>query len=155
MKELERRGKLSGEGEKYMSGLILLLIAVILIAAGEGKTVLWVAGAVLVLLVIGSVFGKNKKPSSSEKNRTRIDHPHYISEDEHECPACGARFRKASMVCPHCGIRFTGTRTDDSEYDDELEEELWMDEMDGRRRAVTEDGQEIQAAFESADSVSI
>ena len=124
------RNAFPGKVIRDMSGLILLLIAVILIAAGEGKTVLWVAGAVLVLLVIGSVFGKNKKPSSSEKNRTRIDHPHYISEDEHECPACGARFRKASMVCPHCGTRFTGTRTDESEYDDELEEELWMDEMD-------------------------
>ena len=52
-----------------------------------------------------------------------IEAPEDTAGQQVECPACGARFRKASMVCPHCGIRFTGTRTDESEYDDEVTEE--------------------------------
>ena len=90
----------------------------------------WVAGIILVLLIIASASGKDSETSSSDKATIRIDHPHYVSEDEYECPACGTRFRKESMVCPHCGLRFTGTRTDGREFDDEFDEELWMDEMD-------------------------
>ena len=92
---------------------------------------IWIAGIFLALIGLGTLFGGKKNGrASSERPRTRIDHPHYSSEDEYECSVCGTRFGRASMVCPHCGVRFNRTETDHEEFDEDLDTELWLDEMD-------------------------
>ena len=92
------------------------------------STWIWIGLGVLAVCLLGS----KGKPSGGKISGkpTRINHPHYISNDEYECSVCGARFNRALAVCPRCGARFIGSRTDDDEYDEELEEELEMDEWD-------------------------
>ncbi len=50
----------------------------------------------------------------------RIDHLHYIDLDEYECPACGVRFRKNTMVCPKCGTRFDSRTEEDDAFIEEM-----------------------------------
>ena len=81
-----------------------------------------IAGAILAAIV-----GSGKKDTGSGKP-TRIDHPHYFEEDDHECSVCGTRFRGKSMTCPKCGTKFTGTKEDDGEFMEEMV--IWDDEDD-------------------------
>ena len=79
----------------------------------------------IILLWICSGLGKGKdaKNTGSKGKPTRIDHPHYFEEDDHECSVCGARFRGKGMTCPKCGAKFIGTKEDDEEFIEEME--LW------------------------------
>ena len=77
-----------------------------------------IAGAILAVVV-----GSGKKDTAFKGKPTRIDHPHYFEEDDHECSVCGTRFRGKSMICPKCGAKFSGTREDDGEFIEEME--LW------------------------------
>ena len=61
----------------------------------------------------------------------RVRIPHLIEDDEYRCNTCGARFRKDIRKCPSCGVLFTGTVTDESEYEDEEEEMEAWDEEEG------------------------
>ena len=92
----------------------------------------WIAVGIGVLVVC---FGSRKSTEgtdSGEKGSVlRIDHSHYYDANEYECFACGKRFLKESMVCPRCGARFTGTRTDNTEYEEEMMEEDDWDEEEG------------------------
>ncbi|MBR5959801.1 MAG: hypothetical protein IKZ98_02305 [Clostridia bacterium] len=81
-----------------------------------------IAGAILA-----AVVGSGKKSTASKGKSTRIDHPHYFEEDDHECSVCGARFRGKGMICPKCGAKFTGTKEDDGEF---MEEMVIWDEDD-------------------------
>ena len=80
-----------------------------------------IAGAILAAIV-----GSGKKGAGSSGKPTRIDHPHYFEEDDHECSVCGTRFRGKGMTCSRCGAKFTGTREDDGEFIEEME--LWDDD---------------------------
>ena len=93
--------------------------------------------AFMGIAVLAAVCGLKQSPgargsgSRSDRNKEilRIDRPHYYDPDEHECSACGTRFREDTMVCPGCGARFTGTKADEEEYTEEwLEEEEWDEE---------------------------
>ena len=85
---------------------------------------------VIILLWICSGLNtdKDKKKVDSKGKPTRIDHPHYCEEDDHECSVCGTRFRGKGMTCPKCGAKFSGTREDEGEFVEEME--LWEDEDD-------------------------
>ena len=117
-----------------MGFVVWLVILAVLIACGW-STALWVYVVLSALLLMAAVAGgprkaKSGRPAGTGKAVTRIDRPHYISDDEYECSVCGTRFKRASMTCPRCGVRFNRTETKEDEYDDELEEELEMDEWD-------------------------
>lgn len=75
-------------------------------------------GAVLLALFSG---GKAKRTPSSHAQPFRVDHPHYLSDDESECSVCGARFPDKVMVCPKCGAVFGTATTDDTEFIEEME----------------------------------
>ena len=98
-------------------------------------TVFWLLLGFFVVFTVYTVrsAGRGKsvpRSSGGQKETLRVDHSHYLDSDDYECSACGARFRKKSMVCPRCGARFTGTKADDTEYDEELDEMLEWDEED-------------------------
>lgn len=117
-------------------GELILLIIMIYWLATDTKTALWVIGGVIVLAIIGSLFGGkngNKKNSTgfSGKPRIRIDHPHLIESSDYECSICGRRFGKNQMSCPYCGVRFTGTKEDFEEFDEEEDEWAAWDEEEG------------------------
>ena len=82
------------------------------------------------LLCLGSKGTAGKKSAGAQGKATRIDHRHYIDEDDYECSVCGARFRKGTMVCPSCGAKFVGTRVDEDEFEEEMMEEEDWDEDD-------------------------
>ena len=86
--------------------------------------VIWI---VIGAVVLAALFG-GKKNTASRGRPTRIDHPHYYDEDDHECSVCGARFRGKGMVCPKCGARFEGTKEDDGEFIEEMV--IWDDDDD-------------------------
>ena len=85
------------------------------------STFIWIVVGVLVLAALGG--GKSRTTSGNSGNRqpSRIDHPHYFSEDESECSACGARFPGKEKACPRCGARFASSREDDGEFMEEME----------------------------------
>lgn len=92
------------------------------------SAVIWIIVAVAVLAAFA---GGGKNGNKGKGGKARIDHPHIITDDEYECPACGRRTGKKSPVCPFCGLRFEGTKTDYTEFDEEEDElEAW-DEEDG------------------------
>ena len=90
--------------------------------------VVWIllGSAAVVLLAGRSRNGRQKNASAEEPKR--IDHLHYMEEDEYECPACGARFTRDLMTCPACGARFSGRTEDDTAFIDEMI--FWEDEDD-------------------------
>ena len=84
--------------------------------------------AFLVLLIAGAGGKQNgKRPAKP----CRIDHPHYITDDESECSACGARFSKKLSTCPRCGVAFDSVKKDEDEWYDEFDEECAWDEEEG------------------------
>ena len=89
---------------------------------------IWIGLGILAVCLLGS----KGKPSGGKNTGKpiRIDHPHYITNDEYECGNCGSRFDRALTACPHGGVRFTSRMTDEDEFDEELEEELEKDEWD-------------------------
>ena len=95
--------------------------------------VVWIMIGVIVL---AALFGKQKEektpPAAGKGAAVRVDHTHYIDADEYECSACGARFSKKSAVCPRCSARFSGTREDNTAFEEELLEiEDWEEEEEG------------------------
>ena len=96
------------------------------------SAVFWIAVGIGVLAVC---FGSRKSTEGTFSGKKgsvfRINHTHYYDANEFECSACGKRFQKKSMVCPHCGAHFTGTRTDNTEYEEEMMEEEEWDEEEG------------------------
>ena len=115
---------------KIMFYLLLIFMAVVLVVAGYGHVVYCAAGILAIKLLWSLLSQRTRISSSSERLRPRIEHPHYLSENEYECGICGKRFSLPLAVCPYCGVRFNCKDTDDREYDDELDEELDMDEWD-------------------------
>ena len=107
-----------------MDEIILIIIAIVLAANGD-YTFFWIFGGIIVLALIGSLFGKGSGSSSHERPRTRIDIPHYYDADEYVCTICGTRFHSDTMTCPHCGVRFNNTKTDDRAFLEEDDEEEW------------------------------
>ena len=126
----------------------LLIIIMIFLAVHGDYTLLYFVGALCGLALISRFFsGRNagKKSVGSAvsdaadtrdrhpgtfRTAARIYHPHYISEGDYECGSCGARFDHEEDVCPVCGVRFERVEEDKLEFDEELEEELEMDEME-------------------------
>ena len=89
-----------------------------------------VIGIVLLGLLSGGSKNSGRRTGGSG-GAARIDHPHYITEDESECSVCGARFPDKLPVCPRCGARFGTAETDEREWDEEFDEECDMDEEEG------------------------
>ena len=83
-----------------------------------------VIGIVFLALLSGSKGSSGKKASSGKP--FRIDHPHYMSDDESECSVCGTRFREKVMECPKCGARFKATKEEDDEFIEEMV--IWDDD---------------------------
>ena len=90
------------------------------------SAVFWIVIGVIIFCALAD-SGKKRNASTKEKP-TRIDHPHYFEEDDHECSVCRTRFRGKSMTCPKCGTRFAGTKEDDREFMEEMV--IWDDEDD-------------------------
>jgi len=77
---------------------------------------------VIGAVVLGALFGgKNSGKKTASGQPFRIDHPHYIDDDDCECSRCGARFKEKVMECPRCGARFGMAREDDLEFIEEME----------------------------------
>lgn len=113
-------------------GELFLIIIVIFLAANGDYTLLWFAGGMLVLVFIASLFSQNgKRTVSHERPRVRIDHPHYLSEDESECAICGKRIPAYVSSCPNCGVRFNDSKEDEEEWDEEFDEMESWDEEEG------------------------
>ena len=91
----------------------------------------WILISVLLLALLSG--GKRRKTTASTAQPFRVDHPHYMTEDESECSACGARFSSKHSVCPRCGARFTGAVPDEDEWYEEFDEECDMDEEENGR----------------------
>ena len=79
----------------------------------------WILISVLLLALLSG--GKRRKTTASTAQPFRVDHPHYMTEDESECSVCGARFKDKVMVCPRCGARFGTATMDDGEFIEEME----------------------------------
>ncbi len=112
-----------------MAGLILAVIMIVLAVNGDW-TLFYIAGAMVVLVIVFALFSKNGKSTEAGRENTLVYRPHYITDDEYECGNYGERFSRSASVCPRCGARFGRTEKNEDEYDDELEEELEMDEWD-------------------------
>ena len=114
-------------------GELILIIIIIFLAANGDYTLLWIAGGGFVLILVASLFSGigGKKTVSHERPRVRIDHPHYMTEDESECTICGRRIPAYASSCPNCGVRFNASREDEEEWDEEFDEECAWDEEEG------------------------
>ena len=114
-------------------GELILIIIIIFLAANGDYTLLWIAGGGFVLILVASLFSGigGKKTVSHERPRVRIDHPHYMTEDESECTICGRRIPAYASSCPNCGVRFNASREDEDEWDEEFDEECAWDEEEG------------------------
>ena len=71
---------------------------------------------VVALIVLAALFGGKGKRAPQAPHR--IDRPHVIDPDDHECSVCGRRFRENTMKCPHCGARLVSRVTNEDEFDD-------------------------------------
>ena len=83
----------------------------------------------IVGAILAAFLSSGKKSTVSKGKPTRIDHPHYFEEDDHECSVCGTRFRGKGMTCSKCGDKFTGTQEDEGEV--VVEMDIWDDGDDG------------------------
>ena len=119
-----------------MAELFLVILFIYLLVKNPTSTLLW-AGGIIAFIAVAAVlekkFGKGRTGlrGNTERPRTRVYHPHVISDDEYECGVCGRRFSRDLTACPYCGVRFNHTETDEEEFievEDELES--W-DEEDG------------------------
>ena len=90
---------------------------------------IWIAFIILIILVIA---GSGRKGNRNRQTKPyRIDHPHYITDDESECSVCGTRFSKKLASCPRCGTQFDSAETDEEEWYEEFDEECAWDEEEG------------------------
>ena len=90
---------------------------------------IWIALIILIILLIASTGNKGNR--NRQTKPYRIDHPHYITDDESECAICGARFSKKLLSCPGCGVRFDSVEKDEEEWYEEFDEECAWDEEEG------------------------
>lgn len=90
-----------------------------------------VLAVVVVLALLAAVAGKGKQPDRHKAGAYRIDHPHYMTDDESECSVCHASFRYKASSCPRCGVRFESVKSDEEEWDEEFDEECAWDEEEG------------------------
>ena len=92
------------------------------------SAVIWILiGAAVLAALCGGRKGTGARGAGGQGKAIRIDRMHYFDADDHECSACGARFRgKNATVCPRCGARFEGTKEDDGEFIEEME--IWDDD---------------------------
>ena len=90
---------------------------------------IWIVFAVLAVLLIAGAGSKRNRNRPATPHR--IDHPHYITSDESECSACGARFPKKLSSCPRCGITFDSVKKDEGEWYEEFDEGCAWDEEEG------------------------
>ena len=89
------------------------------------SAVFWIVIGVVILAACSSGGKKN----TARKGLYRIDRPHVNDLDDYECSVCHRRFRKNQMACPYCGVRFTDTKEDYEEFDEEEDEwEAWDEE---------------------------
>ena len=95
--------------------------------------ILIIAAALAAAVLAGLARGRGSRRDTGRNRPVRIDHPHYMTEDESECSACGARFLSKHSVCPRCGARFTGAVPDEDEWYEEFDEECDMDEEENGR----------------------
>lgn len=80
---------------------------------------IWV---IIGVVILGALFGgKGGGERVSSGQPFRIDHPHYMEDDDCECSRCGAQFKEKVMECPRCGARFGTAREDDLEFIEEME----------------------------------
>ena len=87
---------------------------------------------ILIVLAVLLIAGSGSKGNRNRKTTPyRIDHPHYITDDESECSVCGTRFSKKLSSCPRCVTRFDSTETDEEEWYEEFDEECAWDEEEG------------------------
>jgi predicted amidophosphoribosyltransferase len=91
---------------------------------------IWIAFIILIILLIAGTGSKGNRNRQTKPHR--IDHPHYITDDESECSVCGARFSKKLASCPRCGTQFDSAETDEEEWYEEFDEECAWDEEEGR-----------------------
>lgn len=116
-----------------MGELILVGLLIYWLTTNTTATLL-VLGILVVLGFIGAMMLVKKAPARSkpsERPRIRIAHTHFIDDDDYECTICGRRFERNQMSCPHCGVRFTETKEDYVEYEEEEDELDYWDEEDG------------------------
>ena len=119
-----------------MTDLIALAFVIFLLVRLGWSAVWWILGFVAVLIVVRILVAMTEKGNgttagqSPERPRTRIDHLHYLSDDDYECSICGTRFSSDLDRCPHCGVIFNDTEVDEEEFEEELEEEMDMDDWD-------------------------
>ena len=93
----------------------------------------WLLIIGIIALLAGIGGSSASRGPKGQKKITRIDHPHYVTADESECSACGARFRGKRAACPRCGARFEAVKEDRGEWDEEFDDECDMDdEEEGR-----------------------
>jgi len=115
--------------------LFLVALYIVLLVKYGTTTLLWTAGILLFVFVIVWLDkgnkGKGRTGRTPERPRVRIDHPHYVSEDESECTICGRRIPAYAPICPNCGVRFNAARKDEEEWDEEFDEECAWDEEEG------------------------
>lgn len=117
-----------------MGTFVLIIIAVILVAAGD-YTFVWIFSGIFVIALIGALFSDGGKSSAKhERPRTRIRIPQYYLPDQYRCTVCGAGFHTDTMTCPHCGVRFNHTKTDDQAFIEQADFFDWMDEKDEEGR---------------------
>ena len=91
---------------------------------------IWIILIILAILLIASTGNKGNR--NRQTKPYRIDHPHYITDDESECSVCGARFSKKLLSCPRCGVRFDSVEKDEEEWYEEFDEECaWDEEEEG------------------------
>ena len=120
-----------------MTDLIALAFVIYLLVKYGWSAVWWALGILAFALILRVLLRKNRKENRTiarglrERPRTRIDHPHYLTDDEYECTVCGTRFRSNADRCPHCGVIFNRTAVSEDEFVQELEEEMDMDDWDG------------------------
>ena len=76
-------------------------------------------------MILAACIGGKKQEGS--RKVLRIEHPHIVEDSEYECSACGARFGEKRMSCPKCGAKFEGTRVDNTEFDEEMIIEEWIE----------------------------
>ncbi len=91
---------------------------------------IWIILIILAILLITCSGSKGNR--KRETTPHRIDHLHYITDDESECSVCGARFSKKLSSCPRCGAQFDSAETDEEEWYEEFDEECaWDEEEEG------------------------
>ena len=90
----------------------------------------WIWIVIIAAFVLLAAF-RDRREEDKPEEPYRIDRPHVIDDDDHECSVCRRRFNGNIMTCPYCGTCLTKRIKDVDEFiEEELEQEDW-DEEDG------------------------